>query len=110
MIQALPELLSFEEFLDWYPENGIYELHKGVIVELQPTGTHEKIAGFIATQCVLEIYRLKLPFFTPSGCFVKTPSAKSSYRPDAIVLDDTVLSEELIWEKRSSDLTRSQNP
>jgi Uma2 family endonuclease len=102
MVQAPPKLLSFEEFLDWYPENGIYELHEGVVVELQPTGTHEKIAGFITAQCTLEIYRLKLPFFTPSGCLVKTPSAESSYRPDAIVLDDTVLCEEVLWEKRST--------
>lgn len=102
MVQAPPKLLSFEEFLDWYPENGIYELHEGVVVELQPTGTHEKIAGFLQLEFGIEVRRLKLPLFIPSGCLVKTPSAKSSYKPDAIVLDDTVLSEEPLWEKRST--------
>ncbi|MEA5471410.1 Uma2 family endonuclease [Spirulina sp. 06S082] len=102
MIQALPKLLSFEEFLDWYPENGIYELHEGVIVELQPRGSHEKIAGFIAAQCILEIYRLKLPFFIPGGCIVRPPDADTGYKPDIIILDDTVLQKETLWEKRST--------
>jgi Uma2 family endonuclease len=32
MIQALPERISFAEFLEWYPENGRrYELHNGIV-------------------------------------------------------------------------------
>ncbi|WP_204105013.1 MULTISPECIES: Uma2 family endonuclease [Spirulina sp. CCY15215] len=102
MIQALPKLLSFEEFLDWYPENGIYELHKGVIVELKPTGTHEEISEFLNEQFILEIHRLKLPFLVSSGCTVRPPDSKTGYRPDKIVLDKTILSEEPLWKKRST--------
>ena len=33
MIQPVPKLLTFEEFLEWYPDGrGRYELHEGVIV------------------------------------------------------------------------------
>lgn len=102
MIQALPKLLSFEEFLDWYPENGIYELHEGVIVELKPTGSHQKISGFLTIEFGVEVRRLKLPFFIPMGCSVSPPNADTGYQPDTIVLDNTVLSEESIWEKRST--------
>ncbi|MHC5717606.1 MAG: Uma2 family endonuclease, partial [Nostoc sp.] len=36
MTQAIPKLVTFEEFVDWLPENrGVrYELHKGEIVEI----------------------------------------------------------------------------
>ncbi|MEO1693554.1 MAG: Uma2 family endonuclease, partial [Cyanobacteria bacterium J06631_6] len=35
MAQAINKLTTFEEFIEWYPDNGIrYELHKGVIVEM----------------------------------------------------------------------------
>lgn len=35
MIQSLPKLVTFDEFIAWYPENSEYryELHNGVIVE-----------------------------------------------------------------------------
>jgi len=39
--------ISFEEFLESYPEDGRrYELIEGVIVEMLPTGSHEDISGF----------------------------------------------------------------
>lgn len=31
MIQALPKLLTFDEFIEWLPENRRYELHDGAI-------------------------------------------------------------------------------
>ncbi len=36
MTQAIPKLITFEEFVDWLPENRRvrYELHKGEIVEM----------------------------------------------------------------------------
>jgi Uma2 family endonuclease len=48
MAQALPKLLTFEEFLEWYPEDGRrYELIEGEIVEIRPVGQHELIASII---------------------------------------------------------------
>ncbi|MHC5821108.1 MAG: Uma2 family endonuclease, partial [Nostoc sp.] len=46
MTQAIPKLVTFEEFVDWLPENRRvrYELHKGEIVEMaQPVGEHEEV-------------------------------------------------------------------
>ncbi|HBB33830.1 MAG TPA: hypothetical protein DDZ80_11610 [Cyanobacteria bacterium UBA8803] len=50
MIQALSKLVTFDEFIEWYPDNPghHYELHNGVIVEMpKPTGKHSEIAGFL---------------------------------------------------------------
>ena len=62
MDQALPKLMTFEEFLEWYPEDGRrYELIEGEIVEMRPVGQHELIASFIDAEFALEIRRLQLP-------------------------------------------------
>ena len=42
MAQALPKLFTFEDFIEWLPENTgkRYELHDGIIVEMpQPSET-----------------------------------------------------------------------
>ena len=36
--------MTLEEFLDWYPDGyGRFELHDGVVAEMQPTGPHERV-------------------------------------------------------------------
>lgn len=58
MTQALPQLMTLDKFLDWSPDgDGRYELIDGLLVEMQPTGQHEKVSGFIASQFSLEIDR-----------------------------------------------------
>jgi Uma2 family endonuclease len=48
MVQALPQLMTLDEFLDWYPDGyGRYELWDGAVIEIQPTGTHEQVGGFL---------------------------------------------------------------
>ncbi len=49
MTQTVPKLLTFREFINWYPNTGIpYELRDGVIIEMPPpTGDREKVVGFI---------------------------------------------------------------
>lgn len=104
MTQALPQLLTLDEFLDWYPDgNGRYELMDGFIIEMQPTGHHERVSGFIASQFSLEIERSQLPYFIPRDCVVKPmDAARSGYRPDVIVLDETTIGDEPLWEPRST--------
>ena len=64
MTQALSKPLTFEEFLEWYPEDGRrYELIEGEIVEMRPVGQHELIASFIDAELTLEIRRLQLPLW-----------------------------------------------
>ena len=101
-----PQLITLEEFLDWYPDGyyGRFELHDGVIIKMQPTGTHEQVAGFLASKLSVYIDRLNLPLFIPRQGLIKAmDSEKSAYIPDVMVLDsDSVNHNEPMWKKRST--------
>ncbi|MEG4497813.1 Uma2 family endonuclease [Microcoleus sp. F10-C6] len=109
MIQAISKLVSFDEFLEWKPENGRYELRNGVIVEMpNPTGKHSVVAGFQGLELGFEIRRLQLPYFIPKECTIKF-SDKLGYDPDVIVLDkQAVAANESRWE-RESVITRGDS-
>ncbi|WP_027249178.1 Uma2 family endonuclease [Planktothrix agardhii] len=98
------KLMTLEEFFEWYPDgHGRFELHNGVIVKMQPTGTHEQVAGFLALELGVEIKRLNLPFFIPRQGLVKAiDSDKSAYIPDVMVLDFNAIMNESMWKKRST--------
>ncbi|MEG5172591.1 Uma2 family endonuclease [Microcoleus sp. B3-D7] len=102
MIQAISKLMTFDEFLEWKPEKGRYELLNGVIVERpNPTGKHSAIAGFQAIELGLEIRRLQLPYFIPKACTLKF-NDNSGYDADVIVLDkQAVEANESRWERES---------
>jgi len=102
MTQAIPKLITFDDFLEWKPEKGHHELHNGVIVEMpNPTGKHSAIAGFQSLELGFEIRRLQLPYFIPKECTIKF-SDKSGYDPDVIVLDkQAVEANESRWERES---------
>ena len=104
MTQALPKLLTFNEFIEWYPNDGKrYELHRGVIVEMAPpTGAHEKVVGFIARKLTVEFDRLNLPYTIPKTALVKTPSAESTYSPDVLLLNLDNLDNEPLFQKEST--------
>ena len=103
MVQASPQLISFEHFLAWYPNDGKrYELHQGVVVEMLPTGHHDKVAGFLALELGLHIRQAGLPYFIPRACVVKPQGEQSGYQPDVIVLDQSGLNDEPLWQKYST--------
>ena len=103
MIQSIPKLISFEEFLEAYPENGQrYELHNGILVEMLPTGPHELISSFLATKLQVEIWQRRLPYAIPKTCVVKPFRERSGYIPDVIVLKQDALVNELLWKKASA--------
>lgn len=80
--------MSFEAFLEWYPENGRrYELIEGVVVEVLPTGPHEDVAGFLAAELNFEIRRSQLPYSIPCTCLIKPQAEGSGYVPDVVVLN-----------------------
>ncbi|WP_341527397.1 Uma2 family endonuclease [Nostoc sp. UHCC 0302] len=106
MFQALPKTITFEEFLNLKPDSGCYELHDGVIVEMQPVGDHEEINGFLAGEITLEFKRLKLPYIIPKQALVKVPDRESGYSPDVIVINQKNLSSEPMW-KKSSTVTQA---
>lgn len=105
MTQAIPKLVTFEEFVDWLPENsGIrYELHHGSIVEMaQSVGEHEEVKGFIARKVTVEFDRLNLPYVIPNQAIVRPLEKDSGYFPDVLVLNLANLANEPLWKKEST--------
>ena len=103
-IAPLPKPVTFEQFIEWYPEDSEYryELRRGVIFKVpKPRGKHSEIAGFIHDELIVEVRRANYPYFTPRECVVKI-SSDTGYEPDVIVLDRPALAAEPLWEKASS--------
>jgi Uma2 family endonuclease len=102
-IQALPQPISFDEFVAWYPENSEfgYELRRGVIIEMpKPRGQHSEVAGFSHDELALEIRRSQLSYFIPKECLIKLPD-NTGYEPDVVVLDRLALVTEPQWQTSS---------
>ncbi len=105
MVQAVtkPQLLTFEEFVEWKPEGKLYELYDGVIVEMpQPLGEHEDVTSFLAEKVMVEYLRLGLPYRIPKTVLVKSPDSESAYSPDVLVLNRPNLVNEPLWNKKST--------
>lgn len=106
MVQALPQPLTFEDFLEWYPEGqGRYELIDGIIAEMTPTGDHEQVGAFIARKLNVQIENQALPWFIPRTYIVHPPGVASGYQPDVLVLNPAELVHEPRW-KTASIITR----
>ncbi|UKO95721.1 Uma2 family endonuclease [Nostoc sp. UHCC 0870] len=104
MTQAIPKPVTFEEFVNWLPENTAvrYELHNGSIVEMaQPIGEHEEVKGFIARKVTVEFDRLNLPYIIPNQVIVRPLEKDSGYFPDVLVLNQANLVNETLWKKES---------
>ncbi|MDY6900354.1 MAG: Uma2 family endonuclease [Cyanobacteriota bacterium] len=105
MTQAPSKLVTFEEFIDWLPENsGIsYELHNGNIIEMaQPVGEHEEVTGFLTIKLSALIDRLNLPYSIPNKVIVRPPGKDTGYFPDILVLNRENLVNEPLWKKAST--------
>jgi Uma2 family endonuclease len=101
--QALPKIVTFEEFVQWKPENERYELHNGIIIKMpQPVGDHEEVTGFLAFELTRECIRLNLPYFIPKTALVKPPENESAYSPDVLLLNRPNLINEPLWKKEST--------
>ena len=104
MIQALPKITTFQEFIDWLPENSDvrYELHHGNIVEMaQPVDEHEEIKGFLNVEISFEIKRLGLSYGIPNQVIVRPDDKDSGYFPDVLVMNRANLPNESRWKKES---------
>ena len=112
MTQTLPKLVTFEQFIEWYPSNGVrYELHKGVIVEMPPpTGEHENVVGFLAAQIAFQFLQMGLPFRIPKTALVKIQSNNSAYSPDILLLNHDNLVNEPLWSKQSTVIQAASIP
>ncbi len=104
MVQALPQPIGFDDFMQWLPGSSDcrYELHRGVIVEMpKPRGQHSEVAGFIGGMLFTWIERSQCPYSIPRECIVRSLDGGSGYEPDVVVLDRAALVAELRWERES---------
>ncbi|MEQ8961599.1 MAG: Uma2 family endonuclease [Coleofasciculus sp. C2-GNP5-27] len=104
--QTQPQLYSFDEFINWYPENSDvrYELHDGVIIEMpKPKGQHSTLTGSLIEQLLIIIRQMGQGgiWTIPRESIVKPKREKSGYEPDIIVLNQEVLGAESRWESES---------
>jgi len=98
------QLMSFDEFISWKPDNRRYELHHGTPIEMQPAGEHEAIIAFLTSVLVLEVHRLQQPLMLPKQALVKLPDEDTAYLPDVLLLNREALPQEPLW-KRASTVT-----
>lgn len=104
MIQALQHSVTFDEFIEWLPEDSEhrYELRRGTIVKMpKPRGDHSDVAGFLNGSLFVEITRSQLPYFIPRECIVRSADGDSGYEPDVIVLDRQTIADDPRWQKES---------
>jgi Uma2 family endonuclease len=101
MIQAVSQWMSFQEFLAWKPETGRYELHDGVVVDMQPTGTHEQVVGLLNRKLNVLIDRENLAYFIPNTAMVQPLDSANGYKPDVLMIDAAALGLEPLWERES---------
>lgn len=104
MTQTLPKLVTYEEFIEWLPNDGKrYELHDGVIVEMsQPTGKHEKVTSFLTLELAVQVRNMGIPYLLPKTALVKPPEKDSGYFPDVLLVNPDNLPNEPLWEKEST--------
>jgi len=100
--QTEPKLYTFDEFMEWYPENSVvrYELQDGVIVEMpKPRGKHSKLTGFLLQELIITIIDVgKRGIWTiPRESIVKPFRDKSGYEPDIIILNEETIGSEIRW-------------
>lgn len=102
--------LSFDEFIDWYPEYSAhrYELRRGVVIEMpKPRGQHSRLAGDLAFALGMAIRQANQPYFIPKECVLKLTN-DTGYEPDIVVLAEPAIADEPRWE-RESIITCSQS-
>jgi len=94
------KLLTFDQFIAEYGDNPRYELIDGELRDMEPTGSHEEVAGTIAGRIYAEIISNQLNWLIPKSCLIKPLAAEATaLRPDVIVLDKAELSNEPLWQK-----------
>jgi Uma2 family endonuclease len=104
--QTEAKLYTFDEFIEWYPENSEfrYELHDGVIIEMpKPRGKHSNLTGSLGGRLLSTIDKMgKIDILTiPRESIVKPFRDKSGYEPDIIVLNQETIGTEIPWESES---------
>jgi Uma2 family endonuclease len=101
--------MSFDEFLVQYSGDKRYELIDGEVFDLEPTGPHEQVAGFISKKIGTKIDLADLPWvILQRPLFRPQNTEMTAFRPDVAVIDELALVDEPIWPEQSI-LTRSRS-
>lgn len=99
--------LTFNEFLIQCPDEGLFELVNGEIVEMVNTRQHKDIAFFIMKKIDQEIDRLNLNFIVTTQVVIKTINKKGIEQgrlPDVSVIDRT------LWRSAPADYAALTEP
>ena len=100
--------LSFDEFLEKYPEDGkVYELVDGEIVEMRATKAYDSVASYILFAFYDEVKRLDLDYVLQQTAAVKTITKdgwEQGRNPDVSVIDGAV------WDVHLSDYAALREP
>ncbi len=99
MVQLQPQILTVRTFIERYGDVDLYELIDGELIDLEPTGVHEQVAALIGRKINVTIDRSQFPYLIPYRCLVKMLGTETAYRPDLIVLDQSQLAQEPLWQQ-----------
>ncbi|MGA7934730.1 MAG: Uma2 family endonuclease [Kovacikia sp.] len=68
---------------------------------MEPTGPQETVSGKLAIQIGIAITNAKSPWFIPRTCLIQPlADVATARRPDIIVLDETLLDNEPLWQRQ----------
>ena len=99
MVQSALKPLTVNEFITQYGDSDRYELIDGELIDIEPTGLHEQVSALVGRKLNVEIDRQDLPYFIPHRCLIKLLGTNTAFRPDVIVLDQTQLVNEPLWQQ-----------
>jgi Uma2 family endonuclease len=99
MVQSAAKLISVDEFITHYGDDNCYELIDGELIEMEPTGPHEQVAAFVGRKLNVEIDRHDNPYCIPHRCLIRLLGTDTAFRPNVIVLDQTQLIYEHLWQQ-----------
>jgi Uma2 family endonuclease len=101
MTYTLAKTFTIDRFIAEYGDDYRYELADGEPIDMEPTGLHETVSGKLATQIGIAIINARYPWFIPRTCLIQ-PFAElaTARRPDIIVLDETLLGNEPLWQRQ----------
>ncbi|MEH2316669.1 Uma2 family endonuclease [Nostoc sp.] len=72
MVRTPVKKLTFEEFLEQYPDSGISELINGEIIPMEATRAHKNVARFLMLAFNDEIRRLGLEYIADKDIIIRT--------------------------------------
>ncbi|PHJ61111.1 hypothetical protein VF14_04390 [Nostoc linckia z18] len=99
--------LTFDDFLEQCPEEGLYELVDGEIVEVRATRNHDDVADFTLFGFNNEIRRLNLNYVVNNTAVLRTLTAngiEQGRKPDVSVIDKDV------WRSNRSAYSALEEP